>query len=294
MTSGQRRIVGGIAGGVLVVAVVAGALVRGGDDERLEVKGRASATTTTEAQPTAGTEPSSDTTLPLVPVTTGVPVPTTPTTAAPDRRAVKVTPATASPASIPAGPPALTGHGAVLTPPAPPVPTRAIDKAKGCHSAVDPGWRVVDCGALRTSGTVLVWLVEARGKGLRALVLREQAPGQWATALRAADDDGSRFSAIGVRGEDVSGDGQPELGFGFRRRGAERVLAFDLVDPAGAVAVHRELPQGSVTLTTGEVSTWAAIPDDRAERAVIRYVEGAWRIVATEAVERSAVPPSMV
>lgn len=294
VTRRQRWILGGTAGFMLVAALITAALNGGGGDEqRLAVKGRATeATTTTSEAPV-----STDTTFVLVPVTTGVPVPTTPTTAARAKGGVTVTPAQPAPpapAPAPGGPPALTGEGAVLAPPSPPSPTRAIDKAKGCKSAGDAGWTIVDCGALRTSGTVLVWLVESRGKGLRALVLKEQAPGQWATVLRAPDDDGTRFSSIGVRGEDVSGDGQPELAFGFHRRGNDRVLAFDLVEASGAVTVHRDLPQGSVTLAKGELSTWAATADGRAQRTVIRHVGGAWRAVASEAVDRAAVPPSMV
>ncbi|MBW3557978.1 MAG: hypothetical protein KY454_13675 [Actinobacteria bacterium] len=294
MSRRQRWILGAMAGllGVAaVVALVVGGSSRGGPEQRLAVEAGPAGTTTTSEAPA-----STDTTVALVPVTTGVPVPTTPTTATAARGNVRVTPAPAgSPsASGPAGPPPLGADGAVLAPPSPPPPSRPIDKARGCHSAVDPGWKIVDCGALRTSGTVLVWLVESRGKGLRALVLKEQAPGQWATVLRAADDDGSRFSSIGVRGEDVSGDGQPELAFGFHRRGPDRVLAFDLVEASGAVAVHRELPHGSVTLSKGEFVTWAATGDGRAQRSVVRHAGGAWRIVASETVDRSAVPQSMV
>lgn len=290
MTRHQRWILGGIAGMVLLVALAV-AFDRGGREERLAVEDRVpGSTTTTGVAPVA-----TDTTFALVPVTGGAPLPTAPSTTTTVRGAVKVTPASGSPPpTAAAGPPALTGEGAVLAPPAPPPPTRPIDKTKGCNSAVDAGWRVVECGALRTSGTVLVWVVESRGAGLRALVLKEQTPGQWATVLRAADDDGSRFSSIGVRGEDISGDGQPELVFGFHRKGTDRVLSVDLVEASGAVTVHRDLPHGSVTLAKGEMSTWAATPDGRAQRSVIRHAGGAWRIVASESVDRATVPPSMV
>ena len=290
MTRHQRWILGGIAASVLLVAVAA-AFNRTGEGERLAVENRVPGSTTT----TVVAPVSTDTTFALVPVTTGAPLPTTPSTTTTVRGAVRVTPASGSPQpTAAAGPPALTGEGAVLAPPSPPPPTRPIDKTKGCNSAVDAGWRVVECGALRTSGTVLVWVVESRGAGLRALVLKEQAPGQWATALRAADDDGSRFSSIGVRGEDISGDGQPELVFGFHRKAADRMLSVDLVEASGAVTVHRDLPHGSVTVAKGEMTTWAATGDGRAQRSVIRHAGGAWRIVASEPVDRATVPPSMV
>lgn len=244
-------------------------------------------TTSTAAEP----PPSTETTYALLPVTSGVPIPTVPTTA-------PAPPPTAAPAPVPtagvvtAGPPVLGPQGALLAAPGTPAP-RTIDKAKGCNSAVDPGWRVVQCGALRTKGMVLLWVVEARDKGLRALVVREVTPGQWAVVLSAADDDGSAWSSVGVRAEDVSGDGQPDLAFGFHRRTADKVLAVDVVEAPGTVVLHQEVPGGVAQLAKGELALWRVLPD-RAEHLVVRFDGTAWRLVSTTPVEKASVPPSML
>ncbi|HET9442630.1 MAG TPA: hypothetical protein VFO65_04860, partial [Acidimicrobiales bacterium] len=244
---------------------------RGGKDGQA---GGGGVTTTAVDEPPVSTE----TTYALLPVTSGVPIPTVPTTA-------PAPPPTAAPAPVPAagvltaGPPALGAQGALLAAPAAPVP-RTIDKAKGCYSAVDPGWRVVQCGALKTKGTVLLWVVEARDKGLRALVVREVTPGQWAVVLAAADDDGSDWSSIGVRAEDLSGDGHPDLAFGFHRRTPDKVLAVDVVDAPGTVVLHHEVAGGVAQLAAGELALWQVLPD-RAERLVVKFDGTAWRLVAT-------------
>jgi hypothetical protein len=172
---------------------------------------------------------------------------------------------------------------------------RPIDKAKGCNSAADAGWAVKECGALKTNEMVLVWLVESRGKGLRALVLREQTAGQWTVVLSAADDAGSTWSSIGVRGEDLTGDGQPELAFGFHRLGNDRLLQIDIVEaPTVAVTLHGELGRGSARLAKGELATWAALSDATFQHQRIRRESTGWRAVATQEVDKAAVPPSMI
>jgi hypothetical protein len=203
---------------------------------------------------------------------------------------ITATPSEARPPS-----PALDGSGAVLATPSTASP-RAIDKAKGCNSANDPGWKIVECGALKTEGTVLLWVIEGRGRGLRALALREQTANQWVVVAAAADDDGTRFTRIGVRGEDLAGDGHPELVFGFHRVGSDKIVAMDVVDHAARVVVHRELPQGAARLAKGELGTWSATGDASGEfeHATIKFSTGAWRVAGTERVARTAVPPSMI
>jgi hypothetical protein len=164
---------------------------------------------------------------------------------------------------------------------------RSVDKATGCTSATADGWKQTGCGALRTSGTVLLWVVETKGKASRALVLKEQTEGRWAVVLSAADVDGTAFSKIGVRGEDVSGDGQPELVFGFHRKDGASTLSMDVVDATPAVVAHRDLAKG-------EITTWAATADGAADEVHIRYASGAYRAGAAQKVARSAVPASMI
>lgn len=299
VTVQQRRALG-LVGAVAALVALVLAFTSRGDDDRLAVRGVAENAPSTTTSTTAPDDDGSDTTVPLVPVTTGVPVP----------NATEVPPPTAPPSATPAAPRAttgpaagttgaaggtvVTGEGATLTR-SPSGATRSVDKAKGCTSATaSDGWKIEDCGALRTSGTVLLWLVETKGKASRALVLKEQTSGRWLIVLSAADVNGSTFSKIGVRGEDVSGDGQPELVFGFHRKDAASTLSMDVVDASPAVVVHRDLAKGAVRLAKGEITTWAAAADGTYDQVAIRFSAGAWRAGAAQSVPRSAVPASMI
>ena len=291
-----------MVGGLVVLLVLIFALTSGeGDDERLAVRGRAEnapTTTTTTTEPVAAGDGATSTTVALVPVTTGVPVPDA-TEAPPVTEAPSATPA--APRAASGGQPAaddgtvVTAEGATITR-SPSKAVRTVDKAKGCNSAGGEGWTIENCGALRTSGTVLLWVVETKGKASRALVLKEQTAGRWAVVLSAADVDGTAFDTIGVRGQDVTGDGQPELVFGFHRKDAARTLSVDVVDASPAVILHRDLPRGSVRLSSGEITTWAAsgAGDGTYDQVSIRYTGSAWRAAAAQRVSRAAVPASMV
>lgn len=304
MTTLQRRILATVASlGFVLTAVLVLTGGTGGDDERLAVEAgleKTTITTTAETAPPATEAPA--TTVPLVPLTTGVPIPNAvqpppPTTAPTATPGVPRTAGSDTGSKASGGPSsgeAVVGpDGAVLKRPSDTTTTRPVDKAKGCNSANDPGWVIEECGALRSGGTVLLWLVESRGGGTRTLVLREQTAGRWAVVLAANDDSGSSFSSVGVRGEDVSGDGHPELVFGFHRRGGDRVLAVDVVDASPAVVVHRELPNGTARTAKGRLDTWAAAGEGF-DHVVIRYSEGAWRASAPQRVTRGDVPPGMV
>ena len=298
----QRRVLG-VLGGLVAILVLVVWLTSGGSDgsegARLAVRGRAENAPTTAPAPSTTADPASQTTLPLVPVTTGVPVPDAveppPPTAPPSATpaAPRTATGTASDTAGPAGTTIVDGKGALLTRPGS-TATRPVDKAKGCNSANDAGWKVANCGALRSSGTVLLWVVETKGKATRVLVLKEQTAGNWSTVLLAADDAGTAWSSVGVRGEDVSGDGNPELVFGFHGQGADRVVSLDVVDAASAaVVVHRNLTKGVVETAKGRVSTWSAAGDGYDE-VVIRYIGGAWRASAPKRVDRGAVPAPSV
>ena len=292
MTRAQRRLIAGVASLIAVVSVAWIAAAAGSDGEPgpvARVMGR------TDDR----TSETTDTTLPLIPVTSGRPLATTssvpPSVPLPSAEQVAAAaPTTAAPASGgPPPPPALTADGAILTRPAD-ATTRPVDKAKGCNSANDAGWRIVECGALKRDDGVLLWVVQSRGAGLRALVLREQTAGNWLPVLAAADDAGTRWSKIGVRGGDVSGDGRADLVFGFHAKSADRALAVDVVDGPGVVTLHRLVPRGTVRLAPGELHEWAALGDGSFEHSTIKVLAGAWRIASSERVAAAAVPPSMV
>lgn len=309
MTTTQRRTLATGAGLAILLLVVVLLLSRGGSDgpDRLAVRGRAENAPTTEAiaapEPTPPSDAAGGTTIPLIPLTTGVPVPnaieapppTTAPTATPGApRAGAAAPTTSSggqPAA--AGTSAVVATGAVLVKPPDSTATRPVDKAAGCNSANDPGWKIEECGALRSGGSVLLWLVESKEKGTRTLVLREQTAGRWAVVLGAHDDSGKALVSVGVRGEDVSGDGQPELVFGFHRRGDDKVLSMDVVDSAATVVVHRDLVRGSVRVAKAQLDTWAA-NGSAFDHVVIRFTGGQWRASAPQPVASGDVPSSMV
>lgn len=296
MTRGQRWLLGAV-GCLIVVVSLAWVAAASGSDGRREVEADGSSRASGDDDGPVST----DTTLPLVPVTGGAPLPTTSTTPpsvplpTPEQVAA-ATPTTVASASAPApgaGSPALTAEGALLVRPSTDS-VRPIDKARGCNSAVDAGWKIVDCGALRRDDAVLVWTVQAKGKGLRATVLRERTAGEWLTVLVASDDAGSRWSKIGVRGADVSGDGRPDLVFGFHTRAADRALAVDVVDGPGTVGLHRLLPHGSVRVENGALHGWSALADGSYEHATYKWLANGWRVAATDRAKADAVPPSMV
>ncbi len=282
MTRRQRAVLA-VAGALVVAAGVGAGVTAKGGHARLGVEGAGS-----------DRDASTSSTYALVPVTGGTALPTT--AAPPPPKPPRPPEATtAAPPTTAAAPHAegLSTAGAVLAAPAGATP-RAVDKSKGCRSANDAGWSIVDCGALKTQGMVLLWVVETKGPGLRALVLREQGAGQWVPALAAADDAGSAFGRIGVHGDDVSGDGQPDLLFGFHRKDTG-ALALDVVEAPGAVTLHLDMAGGSARTAPGQVETWSADPESTtATHQVVRRGAAGWQVTATDSVARRDVPTSIV
>jgi hypothetical protein len=294
MSVAQRRALA-VVGAVVVIAALVLVLTQdggGGGEQRLAVEGA-----TVDASTTSTTLPPESTTLPLVPITTGVPVPD----------ATEAPPATAPPSATPAAPratatsggtvagaggtapgaTAVDGSGALLTRPSN-APLRPVDKSKGCNSANDAGWKIAECGALRTNNTVLLWVVETKGDATRALVLKEQTAGQWALLLRGGVANGG-WTRVGVHAEDISGDGQPELVFGFHGSASDKPLAIDLVDANANVAVHRDLSHGIAQTAKGSLTTWSAAGDGYDQQA-ITYAGGRWQASAPQRVARTAAP----
>jgi hypothetical protein len=193
--------------------------------------------------------------------------------------------------------PVVTGQGAVLHAPAT-AETRLVPVGGGCEALGDPGWTVA-CGTANARGGVLAWVVETMATGdgdtaRRAMVFRRGTGQQWSLVLRAADDSGGQFAAVRARVEDLSGDGAPEIAFGFTRTGASAVLALDVVEGPGNVVVHRELPRGVARVSSGQLDTWRRTDGARYAHEVIQFRDGAWRIVASTPVPAGDVPPSQL
>jgi hypothetical protein len=280
VTPAQRRALL-IAGGIVAVAavVIAVLVLPGGDDDGDDV----ATVTSTSLETTTTVRP---TTIPLQPVTTPPPGETTTTTGIAT---------TAAPA------PVVDGQGAVLARPAT-ASTRTRPQGSGCASLGMTGYSV-RCGEVEDGSDTFAWLVERHNVtgGIRVSVLREAGEDRFTVVLEALDDGPAgpaRFSAVGVRSQDLSADGTPEFVFGFRNQGSGAILDVDVVDAPGRVVVHRSLDKGRAEVSDGRLDVWAAEfgPNDasccpsRYRHGLIRRTEGAWRLVSSTLEPPGAVP----
>lgn len=282
MTRRQQVVLGVL--GALLLATLITLLVRSGDggDERVTAgsttTGLLHQETSTTTSTTALAEPTTSTGPPTTAL--GDPGPgTAPTTAAPA--------------------PVVTGQGSVLRPLAA-GEVRTQPPGVGCEGLGDAGWQVDECDTVAAKGAQLVWMVQSRvlasgDTARRVYVFRHAGGQQWRLVLRVTDETGSRFAGVGVRVEDVSDDGAPEIAFGFRMV-ADDALAVDLVEGPGNVAVHRDLALGRARVSIGQLDLWRAVTPGGSTYAheVIRYQGGAWRMVSSSTVRGSDVPPSQL
>lgn len=289
------------------VAVGVAASRRGGD--RVATSD-ASDTTLTEAD----SEPSS--TLPtLAPVpgssTSTVPVPptgaaTTVTSRPPvlvKGAPAKPTPATSLTSVAPTqptttttttAPPPVTAQGAVLKPPAKPS-SRKFPGGSDCTVLLERR-QMGGCGTVAAKGATLYWVVEPTAAGgRRASVYRAASGGTVTLVLQAVDDKGVDMAEVRALSEDVSGDGAPDIVFGFHRKGATAVLSLDVVEGPGTVTLHRDYGRGSVKVAPGQIDGWgsSAAPGGFTHES-IRKVADAWRVVASTPAKESEVPKSHV
>lgn len=277
MTPRQRWAVGIAAG--MVLAAGAGVLVaRAGDDHRRRVR-TAAGSTTTSTSSTSSSLPEVTTTVDLRPE------PTTTTAAPAPAPAPSSTTTTAPPA------PAVSGAGALLRPPSGAATTRRM-AGEDCRSLADEGWTAT-CGfASVKGGGALVWMVEEQAVARRAVVWSAAGgSGNWKVVLEARDETGAKWSAVTVRALDVSGDGTDEIVFGYRAASGG-ALALDLVEGPAQVAVHRDLLAGVARVSPGQLDTWASSSPGSAQHDVIRWQDGAWRLVVRSTVASADVPPS--
>jgi hypothetical protein len=276
VTRRQQSVLGAL--GALVLAALVTLLVRGGGDDGETVDAGS-----TTSSPTSSTSTTTTTTTVLV--TTTVAAATTLTTSAggtpPTTRAQ----------------PVVTGENAILRRPGTPE-VRAAAPNASCHALADPGWTST-CTQYGVGGETLVALTETRelnetDTARRAYVFRETSSGQWQVQLRALDDGGNRFSAIGFRIELI----KPPLlqvAFGFRNANNDS-LAVDVVDLPGTVVVHRDLARGAARVAQGRLDLWRSLTPGGSTFAheVVQYVNGAWRIVSSENQPAAQVPASQI
>jgi hypothetical protein len=282
VTEQQRKILIGVGGavGLLALVLLLVALTGGGDgDDDVTTGPTSSTSSTTTTQAVEPVSTSSSTTTSSTTSTTAPPPP---------------------PSSEPPPPPPLSADGAVLGRPAVSTP-RTFRDADGCASLADRGPWEVECDVVSAAGTDLAWMVaEHRGTGaLQARVFRRLAGNQWVVALAAEDQDRIEWAGVVVKAEDASGDGQPEIVFGFRHQGTGQILELDVVGAPGEVVLHRELDKGTAQVRPGQIDDWSAqfAPEDANccpssfLHSTIRFAEGAWRVVAQEQVDPNSQPP---
>jgi len=231
-----------------------------------------------------------------------IPNPSTPTTtAAPS--SVVVTPA-------PGEAPAITSAGAVLQ-----QGDRTVVAAPSnapCVALVTAG-TLGDCGEVAVAGQRVVWVVEqettptgaiAFSAGILTYVPDE---GGWVRWLEATDPAGERWADVNVLASDLTSDGVPELLVGFRSLGEADVLEYDIVgydqNAVPEVLAHPDRAlKGSVIVSAGTVQEYSAqYPNNEPAccpptflRRTIAFQDGFFRVVSSETVVTTAVPPSQL
>jgi hypothetical protein len=231
-----------------------------------------------------------------------IPNPSTPTmTAAPS--SVVVTPA-------PGEAPAITSAGAVLQ-----QGDRTVVAAPSnasCVALVTAG-TLGDCDEVVVAGQRVVWVVEqvttptgaiAFSAGILTYVPDE---GGWVRWLEASDPAGERWADVNVLASDLTSDGLPELLVGFRSLGEADVLEYDIVgydqNAVPEVLAHPDSAlKGSVIVSAGTVQEYSAqYPNNEPVccpptflRRTVAFQDGFFRVVSSETVVTTAVPPSQL
>ncbi|HUP69198.1 MAG TPA: hypothetical protein VM142_05215 [Acidimicrobiales bacterium] len=194
--------------------------------------------------------------------------------------------------------PAIDGSGAVLLPAGAPG-NRELAAGASCQGLADPNASEVRCELFRAKGGDLIWLTQSTregvlgsGRGRSFYVFERAGSNSWRIALEKVDVGGSQFKSVNVRVVDVSGDGSQDAVFGFRSA-SSGLLAVDVVEGPGIVTAHRDATNGSARVSTGQLDVWSA-SGASAIHEVIRVVGSSYRIVSSEQVASSEVPPSQL
>ena len=182
----------------------------------------------------------------------------------------------------------VSADGAIVEPPAA-SRSRPRPADESCAGLTDPGY-TSRCGITRAApdGDALIWLAQLRteGRGVRVEVFRASAAAaRLDVVLEAFDEEGLRFDDVRGSVADVNGDGTDEIALSFYRRGAQQVLAVDLVQWPGQVAIHREYVQGSARAAAGALEGWEAVGGSLVHER-ITFADGAWqqKVTSTGAV----------
>lgn len=283
----QRRLLAAVGILSLVVAVAAiaaanrepgtrGAVLSASADDSADLEDDDEAADTTERRGAVDRRA-------LAPVRGGTALPPTTGPAPPP------TPATEPPSTTTtAPPPALDARGSFFGPPA---DTTTRTSAGDCRTLATATWSAESCGTATSASGPITWLIETKGKGWRALLLKPAGVGQWTPHLAASDDSGARWSEVKAKVvEGPGGSNDQVLGVGFRVKTGS-TLAVDLIQ-GGQVVAHTDLAKGSARLSRAQLDIWSAQADGSYAHHTVRWRSEAWRIVESEKVPASLVPPS--
>lgn len=206
--------------------------------------------------------------------------------------------------------PAISSEGQVLQ-----EGDRAVTPAPSnapCAALVTAG-TLGDCGEVVVGGQRVVWVVEraTTPTGAAAFAVRISTfvpdEGGWVQWLEASDPAGERWSGVNVLAADLTSDGVQELLVGFRSVGEAQTLEYDIVGyPENAVPEVLAHPdpaaKGSVIVSAGTIQEYAAqYPNDEPVccppsylRRTIAFEDSFFRVVGSETVVVTAVPPSQL
>ena len=233
----------------------------------------------------------------------GVPSPSPGVTTATTGPGVVVTPS-------PGEAPAISSEGQVLQEGDRPV--TALPSNAACTALVTAG-TLGECGEVVVAGQRVVWVVEqaTTPTGAAAFAVRISTyvaeEGGWVLWLEASDPAGERWSDVNVLTADLTSDGVPEVVVGFRSVGEAQTLEVDIVGYPGTavpeVLAHLDpAPRGSVIVSAGTLQEYAAqYPNDEPLccpptylRSTIAFEDSFFRVVGSENVVVTAVPPSQL
>ena len=206
--------------------------------------------------------------------------------------------------------PGISGDGRVLQ-----EGDRAVTAAPSnvpCTALVTAG-TLGDCGEVPVAGQRVIWVVEQAttptGAPAFAARISTYVPdeGGWVQWLEASDPAGERWSDVNVLAADLTGDGVPELLVGFRSIDEAQTLAYDIVGYSESavpeVLAHPDpATRGSVIVSAGTIQEYSAqYPNDEPVccppsylRRTIAFEDSFFRVVGSEAVVVTALPPSQL
>ncbi len=207
-------------------------------------------------------------------------------------------------------PPAIEPGGQILREGSRPVVKQPADAT--CNSLISAGF-LGKCGEVTVADGRVIWVVQTEPGTLgttsftaRVFTFVPESSG-WVEWLEASDGGGGKWTDVGVVSADLTGDGVPELVFGFRSSDEKETLDLDVVSYTEAglpqVIAHPEAAAlGSMVISGGNLDEYAAqFPNGEQVccpafylRKTIAFEQGFLRVVASADVPPNQVPVSQV